>query len=95
MWNAPVSSASGPKKYSRRTLMNRALAVGLSLSAPALLLQGCSGSGTLESSLNFTNWASAETATRTNIDKALAILRVRTTFRSIISACPLTRFCHN
>ncbi|HVU71140.1 MAG TPA: extracellular solute-binding protein [Ktedonobacteraceae bacterium] len=73
MWNAPVSSAFGPKKYSRRTLMNRALAVGLSLSAPALLLQGCSGSGTLESSLNFTNWASAETATRTNIDKALAI----------------------
>jgi multiple sugar transport system substrate-binding protein len=58
----------------RRDILARALAVGLSLSASGTLLQGCDMStNTLESSLNFANWASAETATRDNIDKALLV----------------------
>jgi multiple sugar transport system substrate-binding protein len=69
-------SFPGQGKISRRDLIRRATAVGLSLGATGSLLQGCS-SGTLESSLNFANWASAETATRANIDKALSIFETR------------------
>lgn len=58
--------------FSRRALLVRATAVGLSLGSVGMLLQSCSSSGTLESSLNFANWASAETATRANIDNALS-----------------------
>lgn len=65
-----VSSAFRQRKIGRRELIGRAMAVGLSLGAAGTLLQGCS-SDALESSLNFANWASAETATRANIDKAL------------------------
>ncbi len=72
MWDTPISSFRGQGKFSRRDLIGRALALGLSLGASTALLQACSPSGTLESSLNFTNWASAETATRANIDKALS-----------------------
>lgn len=57
---------------SRRSLLGRLLGAGLSLSAAEMVLAGCSEVGTtLESNLNFANWASAETATRTDIDKAL------------------------
>jgi multiple sugar transport system substrate-binding protein len=56
--------------YSRRALFARAASIGLSLMSAGMMLQGCSTS-TIKSSLNFTNWASAETATRNNIDKAL------------------------
>jgi multiple sugar transport system substrate-binding protein len=76
MWDNVTPSYSEWGKISRRGLIRRALAVGLSLGAVDTLLQGCSGGfgttgGTAESSLNFANWASAETATRANIDKAL------------------------
>ena len=59
-----------PKHISRRDLLGRAIIAGLALSATGTLLQGCSTEA-LESSLNFANWASAETATRADIDKAL------------------------
>lgn len=72
MWDTPISFPLGKGKLSRRTLITRALATGLSLSMASSLLQGCSSSDTLESSLNFANWASAETATRANIDQALS-----------------------
>lgn len=62
-----------PGKISRRDLIRQALTIGLSLGATGTLLQGCSSMGTLESSLNFANWASAETATRADIDKALLV----------------------
>lgn len=66
-----IFSFSGRKHMRRRDLLKQAMAVGIALSATGSLLQACS-SNTLESSLNFANWASAETATRTNIDKALS-----------------------
>src|SRR6266700_6903812 len=57
---------------SRRELLKRAMVAGLSLTSTDSLLQGCStNTTTIKSSLNFGNWASAETATRANIDKAL------------------------
>ena len=71
MGDTSLPSLLGAEKIRRRALIGRALAAGLALSAAGTLLQGCS-SGTLESSLNFANWASAETATRANIDKALS-----------------------
>ena len=74
MWDNVVFPFFGQGKISRRHLIGRAIAVGLSLGAAGTLLEDCSGgysSGTLESSLNFANWASAETATRADIDKAL------------------------
>ena len=70
MWNRSAFSFSNQGRISRRELVKRATALGLSLSTAATVLQGCS-TGTLESSMNFANWASAETATRTNIDNAL------------------------
>ncbi len=70
MWDTSSFSFPGQRKMSRRDLIGRAVATGLSLSATGTLLQGCSN-GMLETSLNFTNWASAETATRDDIDKAL------------------------
>ena len=63
-------------RCSRRALLTRATAVGLSLTSVGTLLQACSSSGTPESSLNFANWASAETATRADIDKALSAFEV-------------------
>lgn len=72
MWDAFSLPAQG--KISRRSLMKHVLATGFSLGAADMLLEACSGSygtSTLESSLNFANWASAETATRADIDKAL------------------------
>lgn len=60
------------ERFSRRDIIKQALILGLSLSAAGNLLQGCStNTNMLESSLNFANWASAETATRDNIDMAL------------------------
>ncbi len=56
----------------RRTFVKRALATGMLLSGMGAMLQSCADSGAVgSSSLNFTNWASAETATRNQIDKAL------------------------
>lgn len=71
MWDTFAHSFPFQRKIRRRDLIGRAMAVGLSLGTAGTLLQGCSSTSTLESSLNFTNWASAETATRANIDKAL------------------------
>src|SRR3979411_3242205 len=68
-----VTPSQNRGTYSRRAMLNRALAVGLALCGSGTLLQACSSSGDLESSLNFANWASAETATRINIDNALSV----------------------
>lgn len=65
-------SLPAPGNIRRRDLFRRALALGLSLGSVGSLLQACS-SNTLERSLNFANWASAETATRANIDRALSV----------------------
>ncbi len=52
--------------------MQRALMAGVSLISIESILQSCTtDAGLTSSSLNFANWASAETATRANIDKAL------------------------
>lgn len=59
-------------KPSRRDVLEHALFVGLSLASAGTLLQSCS-TKTLKRSLNFANWASAETATRNNINKALHV----------------------
>lgn len=64
-------SISFKETVTRRTFLTRAVASSLSLSAGAWFLQSCSGSDSVGSSLSFANWASAETATRNNIDKAL------------------------
>lgn len=71
MWDNLILPFAGQGKIRRRDLMRHAAAIGLSLGAAGTLLQGCSNTSALESSLNFANWASAETATRANIDKAL------------------------
>src|SRR6266849_9749211 len=73
-WDSGLQAPSGRRgrqPFSRRALLTRALSMGLALSGTGGLLQACSTPGTLESSLNFANWASAETATRDNIDTAL------------------------
>jgi multiple sugar transport system substrate-binding protein len=60
------------QKIRRRNLLGRALLAGVSLISVETLLQSCTtDAGLTGSSLNFANWASAETATRSNIDKAL------------------------
>src|SRR5258708_14125133 len=72
MWDNTISSLPTLGKLSRRDLLGRGLAAGFSLGTAGILLQSCGGStGSVESTLNFANWASAETATRENIDKAL------------------------
>jgi multiple sugar transport system substrate-binding protein len=58
-------------RLSRRAMLGRAIAVGLSLASTVPLLQGCGTTNAIESSLNFANWASAETATRNDINKAV------------------------
>jgi multiple sugar transport system substrate-binding protein len=61
-------------KILRRHFLERALLVGMACTGPGTLLSACvdqSGSGVIKESLNFANWASAETATKDNIDKAL------------------------
>ncbi len=70
MWDKATSPDLIKAGVSRRDIIRRALALGLLLGAAGNLLQGCS-TNSLESSLNFANWASAETATRDDIDKAL------------------------
>ena len=59
-------------RLSRRDVLKRALVAGLSLTSASSLLQGCdTNTNAIKSSRNFGNWASAETATRANIDQAL------------------------
>ncbi len=58
-------------RTSRRHFLTRAAGLGLSLTTMGIALQACGGNATIESSLSFANWASAETATRSDIDKAL------------------------
>jgi multiple sugar transport system substrate-binding protein len=70
MWDKALLPDLIKERLSRRDIIRRALVLGLSLGVTGNLLQACSTS-TLESSLNFANWASAETATRDNIDTAL------------------------
>lgn len=70
MGNASAGSFFAKRRWSRRDIIGRALVAGLAMSASGTLLQSCS-TNVLESSLNFANWASAETATRDNIDTAL------------------------
>jgi multiple sugar transport system substrate-binding protein len=59
------------ERTTRRSFMERALKMGVALSSVGITLQACSSGSDIPSSLNFANWASAETATRDNIDKAL------------------------
>ncbi len=66
-----IAGDSIQRRTSRRTFLTRAVASSLSLSTIAMILQSCGGSNSIGSSLSFANWASAETATRNNIDKAL------------------------
>jgi len=54
-------------------MLQRALGIGLSLGSAQLLLAACGDGVDAAQSLNFANWASAETATRENIDKALSV----------------------
>ncbi len=70
MWDGAEFTNPLQARLSRRAVLGRALAVGLSLASTGTLLQGCNTS-TIESSLNFANWASAETATRNDINKAV------------------------
>jgi multiple sugar transport system substrate-binding protein len=61
-----------PETMIRRIFIKRAITTGILLSSAGTILQSCAGDGTGgSSSLNFANWASAETATRNQIDKAL------------------------
>lgn len=69
--NAEMVHASFEERTSRRHFLLRAAALGLSLGTLGFALPACSSNDTIESSLSFANWASAETATRNNIDKAL------------------------
>lgn len=64
-------SYPGISRVSRRDFLGRALAIGLAFSTTSTLFPGCSSDIPGESTLNFANWASAEIATRDNIDKAL------------------------
>jgi multiple sugar transport system substrate-binding protein len=61
-------------KIVRRRFLERALLIGMACTGTGTLLSACtdqSSSGIVKESLNFANWASAETATKNNIDKAL------------------------
>src|SRR6266567_1183091 len=62
-------------KFVRRRFLERALLVGMACTGVGTLLSACkdqsSNGGVVKESLNFANWASAETATKNNIDKAL------------------------
>lgn len=72
MKDAPSSTPIfNQKRSTRRDLLTRALIAGTSLLSVETILQSCSSNVGIASSLNFANWASAETATRKNIDKAL------------------------
>jgi multiple sugar transport system substrate-binding protein len=66
------------KRQSRRNFITRALVLGMSLSSIETMLQSCSsGTDTTAHSLNFANWASAEIATRDNINQALQTFEKR------------------
>jgi multiple sugar transport system substrate-binding protein len=68
----PMLSAPQLGNLPRRDFLTRALMVGMSCLGAESLLAACSGQDdTVKKSLNFANWASAEVATRDNIDKAL------------------------
>jgi multiple sugar transport system substrate-binding protein len=69
--NAEIAHGSFQSRMSRRNFLTRSITLGLSLSTIGITLQACGGNDNLDSSLSFANWASAETATRNNIDKAL------------------------
>ncbi len=69
MWDGLPNPS--PARLSRRAVLGRAIAMGLSLAGTVPLLQGCGATSAIESSLNFSNWASAETATRNDINKAV------------------------
>src|SRR5690242_9047091 len=60
-------------KFVRRQFLERALLIGMACTSAGTLLSACgqSSGGIVKESLNFANWASAETATKDNIDKAL------------------------
>ena len=62
-------------KIVRRRFLERALLIGMACTGAGTLLSACtdqSSSGSVvKESLNFANWASAETATKDDIDKAL------------------------
>ncbi len=64
-------------KLARRDFLARAGALGVSLSSLGALLEACGGGSPTTSgnstTLKFANWASAESATRDNINKALKV----------------------
>ncbi len=66
-----ITPFSLQKRSRRRDFLTRAVTSGLAFSSIAMILQACGGNDSIGSSLSFANWASAETATRNNIDKAL------------------------
>ncbi|GAC1366423.1 MAG: extracellular solute-binding protein [Ktedonobacteraceae bacterium] len=67
-----IENACGMKGVARRDVLKGALGLSVGLGS-AQLLAACSGGGDSAESLNFANWASAETATRENIDRALKV----------------------
>ena len=73
MWERARYSCTLSAEVSRREMLKRAMMVGISLAGAGVLLEGCNTTSTnaIKSSMNFANWASAETATRNNIDNAL------------------------
>src|SRR5690242_10573231 len=63
-------------RINRRDFILRSLAVGVSFSSIAAFLESCGSSGSPSSNSNSTtlkyaNWASAESATKTQIDNAI------------------------
>src|SRR5581483_7670872 len=73
MTDAWIGSPYFPSKnIRRRDFLQRAIVAGASLISVGSILQSCTtDAGLTGGSLTFANWASAETATRSNIDKAL------------------------
>jgi len=63
-------------KIGRRDFIRRALILGISFSGLEAILAACgggnsSGTGSNSTTLGYANWASAESATKTQIDKAI------------------------
>jgi multiple sugar transport system substrate-binding protein len=68
--NTPIWSDCPQEKMNRRAFCARALILGLAGTSASTMLSSCQND-TVKKSLNFANWASAETATRDNINRAL------------------------
>ncbi len=69
--NNEIFHGSFQRRTSRRNFLTRSATLSLALSTIGITFSACGGNDSIGSSLSFANWASAETATRSNIDKAL------------------------